>query len=104
MAISSTAGGTTTSTTPTTTNNNPNSPTTPMPTTPATPAGLNPGVTPPLPPDSSKASFGFMAGTILMSISLLLLKLDTFPSPKGRGLYSFVRKWVPYLLLPSSFV
>ncbi|XP_021641482.2 PLASMODESMATA CALLOSE-BINDING PROTEIN 3 [Hevea brasiliensis] len=77
----STAGGATTSTTPTSTTN-PNSPT-PSTVTPANgggTAGLNPGsgMTPPLPTDNSRASIGFMAATILIPISLLLVLSFTF--------------------------
>ncbi|XP_065864827.1 PLASMODESMATA CALLOSE-BINDING PROTEIN 3 [Euphorbia lathyris] len=74
----STAGG---ATTPSTSTNNGTS-TTPMPTT-LTPAngdgtaGLNPGMTPPLPTGEDDGSLGLVATTLLMPFSLLIVFLLT---------------------------
>ncbi|KAF5736640.1 PLASMODESMATA CALLOSE-BINDING PROTEIN 3 [Tripterygium wilfordii] len=79
----STAGGIAAPSTPTTAANNPNVLTPPGTTTPmyggGTAGGFNPGMTPPLPPDNSKAhTAAFIAKPFLMPISFLFLLLLSF--------------------------
>ncbi|KDP39363.1 hypothetical protein JCGZ_01120 [Jatropha curcas] len=76
----STAGGGATTPTSTSTNN-PNTPTPPMTTSPVNgggTVGLNPGMTPSLPTDNSKASTGLMAAKVIMPISIFLVLSLTF--------------------------